>query len=408
MLSYLYQKGDKNMIERNNYLNLLKAFKDKDLIKVVSGIRRCGKSTLFVLYQEFLKQNGILEEQIININLEDGNYRDIKETNNLYDLVASKLIPDKKNYVFLDEVQQVKNFEKACDSLYIKKNVDLYITGSNAYLLSGELATLLAGRYVEIKMMPLSFNEYISALGNSELQTKYNNYITNSSFPYTLELENKETIKAYLDSIYNSIILKDVVARKNITDISLLDSIIRFIFDNIGSFVSATKIANTATSYNRKASVHTIENYIDALVKSFVLYKVNRYDIKGKQYLNNNPKYYICDVAFKNYLLGDKKIDFGHILENVVYLELIRRGYEVYVGKIGENEIDFIAFGENGKEYYQVAYTAVDENTLKRELTPLNLVNDHNQKFLLTMDILPRTSHNGIKQINVLEWLLNI
>jgi len=395
------------MIQRPEYLNVLISFKDKDLIKVVSGIRRCGKSTLFELYQNYLLENGVDKSQIISINFEEGNYADLTDSKELYNLVNEQLNPDKKNYVFLDEVQRVHEFEKACDSLYVKKNVDLYITGSNAYLLSGELATLLSGRYVEIKMMPLSFKEYISAVGDTDLQKKYNNYITNSSFPYTLELKTKKEIQAYLDGVYNSVVLKDIVARKKIADVSMLDSVIKFIFDNIGNLTSSTKIADTATSKGRKMSVNTVENYLSALIESFMIYKVERYDIKGKQYLGSGHKYYVSDLGFRQYLLGDKKVDFGYILENVVYLELIRRGYEVYIGKINDVEVDFIAIGDNGTEYYQVAFTAIEDETLERELKPLDAIKDHNPKYLLTMDVVPKVSHNGIKQINVLDWLLD-
>jgi len=395
------------MIKRPEYLDLLIAFKEKDLIKVVSGIRRCGKSTILELYQEYLLENGVDQSQIISVNFEEGDYVDITESKHLYNLVNEKLNPNKMNYVFLDEVQKVHEFETACDSLYVKKNVDLYITGSNAYLLSGELATLLAGRYIEIKMMPLSFKEYISAVGDTDLLKKYNNYITNGSFPYTLELKTKKEIKAYLDGVYTSVVLKDIVAPKKIADVAMLDSVIKFIFDNIGNIASSTNIANTATSKGRKMSVHTVENYLSALIESFMIYKVERYDIKGKQYLGSGHKYYVSDLGFRQYLLGDKPVDFGHILENVVYLELVRRGFQVYIGKIDDVEVDFIAIGEDGTEYYQIAYTAIESETLARELKPLDSIKDHNPKYLLTMDIVPKISHNGIKQINALDWLLD-
>ena len=395
------------MILRTEYLDLLIRFKDKDLIKVVTGIRRCGKSTLFDLYCDYLKQQGIQESQIIRINLEDRKFSDLDSYTKLYDYIEERLILDKKNYVFLDEVHNIPEFQKACDSLYIKKNVDLYITGSNAYLLSGELATLLSGRYIEIKMMPLSFKEYISYFGEEDLRKKYRNYITNSSFPYAINLTDKIDRNFYLESIYNSIILKDIAQRKNTIDIPMLDSVTRFMFDNIGNICSTTKIANSMVSAGRKISVHTVESYLQSLLDSFVLYKAERYDIKGKQYLASGYKYYVCDIALRYYLLGDKPVDAGHILENIVYLELIRRGYQVYVGKNGENEVDFIAIGENGEEYYQVAYTVSDENTLKRELNPLDSIQDHNPKYILTMDDEPVKSYNGIKQIYVLDWLIN-
>lgn len=394
------------MIDRPIYLKELISFKDKNLIKVITGIRRCGKSTLFDLYTNYLLENGIKEEQIIRINLEDADFDFIQSYKELYEYVKSKLVKDKQNYVLIDEVQNVTEFQKACDSLYIKKNVDLYITGSNAYLLSGELATLLSGRYIEIKMLPLSFKEYISYVGETDLQQKYLDYITKSSFPYASNLESQKAIRVYLEGIYNTIIIKDIVTRKNISDVSSLESIIKFMFDNIGNLCSSTKIANTITNMGKATSVPTIENYLTALVDSFILYKVNRYDIKGKQYLTTGVKYYLADIGLRYFLLGSKKADEGHILENIVYLELLRRGYEVYIGKVNEGEVDFIAVNEKGEEYYQVAYTVREEKTLERELSCLESIKDHNPKYLLTMDVTPYTSHNGIKQINVLNWLL--
>ena len=395
------------MIERNDYLESLISFKDKNLIKVITGIRRCGKSTMFELYQSYLKENGVEEEQIITVNLEDGDYRGIRTSEKLYQYVESKLVKSNKNYVFLDEVQQVENFQEAVDWLYVKKNVDLYITGSNAFLLSGELATLLSGRYVEIKMLPLSFKEYISAYpGNTNTGALYMNYLQNSSFPGTLELARKQDIRVYLEGIYNTILLRDIVTRKKISDPSMLQSVVEFMFDNIGNMCSATKIANAMTSSGRKISVPTVENYLSALCDSFILYKVGRYDIKGKQYLATGAKYYVADIGLRYFILGTKQADMGHILENIVYLELIRRGYEVHIGKVGDAEVDFIAIGAEGEEYYQVSQTVLEEQTLKRELSSLDAIKDHNPKYLLTMDYTPLTSYNGIKQVNVLEWLL--
>ena len=394
------------MIKREEYLKELRAFREKRVIKVVSGIRRCGKSTLFDLFKEELLADGIEEEQIISFNFETADNYDIDDFKKLYKAVENRLCPNKMNYVFLDEVQQVREFQRACDSLYILKNVDLYITGSNAMLLSGELATLLSGRYIEIKMLPLSFKEYISVKGESDLSRKYRDYLTKSSFPYTLELSRSKDIHSYLDGIYSSIVLKDIVARKKIADAAMLENVIRFMFDNIGNPCSTTKIANTLKSSGHNISVHTVENYLKALCESFVLYKADRYDIKGKQYLRSGAKYYVADIGLRYYLLGQKPADLGHILENVVYLELLRRGYEVFVGKSDKSEIDFIAINEEDTEYYQVALTVRDEKTLLRELAPLESVNDHNGKYLLTLDDDPPGSHNGIKQVNALDWLL--
>jgi len=394
-------------IERPEYLEQLIRFREKEVIKVVTGIRRCGKSTLFDLYCEYLVQDGVSKDQIIRVNMEDPDYHDIRDYMQLYDLIRQQMHSEKMNYILIDEVQNVPEFQKAVDGLYIKENCDVYITGSNAYLLSGELATLLAGRYVEIKMLPLSFKEYLSALGDkTDLMLKYQNYIQNGSFPYVVQLEKKRDIHAYLEGIYTSIILKDIMARYRIADTGGLDSVIRFMFDNVGNLCSATKIANTMTTAGRKIAISTVENYLGALTECFILYKAGRYDVKGKQYLTTGNKYYLCDMGLRYYLLGTKRADLGHILENVVYLELLRRGYEVYIGKVGNAEIDFIAIGEEGEEYYQVALTVMEESTLERELAPLESIRDHNPKYLLTMDFTPLTSHNGIKQWNVLEWLM--
>ncbi len=394
------------MIERPDYLEELICFKEKDLIKIVTGIRRCGESTLFDLYIEYLLSNGVDKAQIIRMNLEEYEFNDINDYHDLYNYVDSRLVSDKMNYVFIDEVQKVSDFQRACDSLYIKRNVDLYITGSNSKLLSGELATLLSGRYIEIKMLPLSFKEYISYVGDVDIQKKYIDYITKTSFPYTLKLNSSKEIRMYLDGLYNTVIVNDIAERKDISDISMLKDVIKFMFDNIGNLCSSTSIANIMTSNGRKISVPTVEKYLEALVKAFVLYKVSRYDIKGKNYLITGSKYYLADVGLRYYLLGSKQADDGHILENVVYLELLRRGYEVYIGKNEDSEVDFVAVSERGVEYYQVSYTVKEQKTLERELKPLNTISDHNPKFLLTTDFTPYTSHNGIKQINVFNWLL--
>ncbi len=395
------------MVERKEYLEDLISFRDKNLIKVVTGIRRCGKSTMFELYQEYLLKSGVNPEQIIAVNLEDGDYRNIRSAENLFEYVNNKLSHNSKNYVFLDEVQQVEDFQQAVDWLYAKKNVDVYITGSNAFLLSGELATLLSGRYVEIKMLPLSFKEYISAFPDNQNAAEiYVNYLSNSSFPGTLELERKKDIRAYLEGIYNTILLKDIVTKRRISDPSMLESVVEFMFDNIGNLCSSTKIANSMTSAGRKISVPTVESYLSALTDSYILYKVGRYDIRGKQYLSTGSKFYVADIGLRYFLLGSGKADMGRILENIVYLELLRRGYEVYVGKAGDAEVDFIAVNNEGEEYYQVSQTVLDPATLLRELSSLDAIKDHNPKYLLTMDYVPITSHNGIKQINVLEWLL--
>ena len=393
------------MIERVEYLEKLKKWKDKDVIKVITGIRRSGKSTLFELYIDYLKNEGIKDDHIISINLEspDFEFNNYKE---LYDYINKKIVDKDNYYIFLDEVQNVESFQKAVDGLYIKKNTDVYITGSNAYLLSGELATLLSGRYIEIKMLPLSFKEYSDYLKEEASEKLYLRYINNSSFPYALKLDSESEIDDYIEGIYNTILVKDIVARKKIADAGMLKSITEFLFSSIGSTMSVKKIADTLNSKGRKISVHTVENYLDYLIESYIFNKTSRYDIKGKQYLETGEKYYATDVTMRYVLLGRKNLDAGHILENIVYLELIRRGYKLYIGKIGDNEIDFVCENKEGREYYQVAYTVREKTTLERELTPLKKINDHYPKYILTMDIDPITDYEGIKKINVLDWLL--
>ena len=391
------------MIERKEYLEKLKKWKDKDLIKVITGIRRCGKSTLFEIYIDYLKSIGIEDNHIISVNLEnpDNEFDTYKE---LYKYVKEQIKDKKQYYVFLDEVQKVSDFQKAVDGLYIMKNVDVYITGSNAYLLSGELATLLTGRYIEIKMYPLSFKEYLNYYKKDADEKMYLNYINRSSFPYALKLEEESEIDDYLDALYNTIIVKDIGLRKKMADTTMLRTVARFMFNNIGNCLSIKKIADTLTSDGRSISVHTVESYLESLVESYVFNKVSRFDIKGKQYLQSGEKYYATDVTMRYALLGRRNIDVGHILENIVYLELIRRGYKVYIGKAGEKEIDFVAENKEGFTYFQVAYTTREKATLERELTPLQDINDHYPKYILTMDIDPIADYDGIKKVNVLDW----
>ena len=400
-------------IERKEYLDFLIRSKDKQIIKVISGVRRCGKSTLFGLYRDYLLENGVLSEQIIAINFEDLDFEEYTDYKKLYSYIKERLIEDKKNYIFLDEIQHVEHFEKAVDSLFIKSNTDIYITGSNAYFMSGELATVLSGRYVELKMLPLSFKEFCKGLENFNLPPmttlqKYNKYLVESSFPYTLELEgNKKNIKEYLEGIYNSIILKDVITRVKVGNPLLLESVIKFLFGNIGSLLSSSKIANTLTSLGRKTDYKTIEKYIKGLTDSLILYEVKRYDVRGKQLLANLSKYYVVDIGLRQLLLTNKSSDMGHILENIVYLELLRRGYEVYVGQLKDKEVDFVAINNEEINYYQVSLTVLDENTLARELRPLQEITDNYAKYLITLDeILPNSNYDGIKRVNAIEWLL--
>lgn len=400
------------MIERNEYLNVLKRFKDKELIKVITGIRRCGKSTLLEMYKDYLLTNDITEDQIISINLEDLKYNFIEDYMSLYNYICDKLKPNKKNYVFIDEVQKINEFQKAVDSLYIKKNVDLYITGSNANLLSSELATLLSGRYIEIKMLPLSFKEYKDAykdLNNDEL---YQKYISYGSLPYTTSLDTEDDVSMYLSSIYNDIIIKDVMARKKIQDETMLRSVANFTMDNIGNLVSTNNIANTMANDGRDINVRTVERYLEGFTESFFLYKASRYDIKGKQYLKTGEKYYVSDLGLRYFILGRKIGDYGHVLENVIYLELLRRGYDVFIGKVDEYEIDFVALNNDGRIYVQVAETlkGTDESDTKildRELRSLKKIDDNYEKIILTSDKTPLANEDGIKIRNVYDWLLD-
>jgi uncharacterized protein len=420
---------NKNTIERSTYINQLLSFKDIKIIKIVTGIRRCGKSTIFKLYQEKLLNFDILESQIININLENPDYEDLLNWKNLYNFINKKLISDKKNYVFIDEIQNVVDFQKCVDGLFIKDNVDLYLTGSNSKMQSGEWATLLSGRYVDIKMYPLSFKEYVSGCQIKNLKNKenipalYQQYIENSSFPQILDFiksglllpaklpatfENfvdTEKIYPYLDGIYNTIILKDIVENNQFKDIKQLEDIIKFLADNIGYTTSINNIANILKTEGKNITVPTLENYIKAFQDSYIIYSANRYDVKGKKLLKTQDKYYLVDAGLRYFLLGNKNADRGRILENVIYLELLRRKKKVYFGKVGDLEIDFVVEGKNGLEYYQVAETVLDEKTLERELKPLNIIKDHNPKYLLTKDY-ANLNHNGILQMNVFEWLL--
>ncbi len=399
------------MIERTEYLEQLKRFKDKDLIKVVTGIRRCGKSTLFELFINYLKDNGIKDNQIIKINLEDADYN-FASYKELYDYVNKQLDSKKQFYVFLDEVQNVPMFQKAVDSLYIKKNVDVYITGSNAYLLSGELATLLSGRYVEIKMLPLSFKEYLSAFNSSD-KSHYEyflDYMKYGGMPGNMPIlkDNPNDLDTYLEGIFSTIVYKDIITRNNITDKMLLESVLKFIFDSIGSPISTKKISDTLTSKGLSTSNHTVENYLSSFIESFLIYKAERFDVKGKNLLARDYKYYVVDQGLRSYLLGKKAdSDMGHVLENIVYLELLRRGYKVYVGKVDDLEIDFVAENRDGLKYFQVALTTRDDKVLERELKSLQKTGDHYPKYLITFDMDMEADYNGITKINIVDWLLN-
>ena len=398
------------LLQRKEYLDKLIAFRDKQIIKIVTGIRRCGKSTLLRLYQDWLKAQGVSENQIISINFEDMDYEELTDYKKLYAYLKERLVRDNMTYIFLDEIQHVDNFPKVVDSLYIKEKVDIYMTGSNAYMLSSEIATLISGRYVQIEMLPLSFREYMESTGSMDDRgVKYTEYLENSSFPFTLELKgHPDEIRDYLEGLYNTIVVKDIVNRKRITDTMMLKSVLRFVFDNIGNPLSSKKIADTMTSDGRKIDVKTVEKYLEALSESYIIYQAKRYNIKGKQYLKTLEKYYVVDIGLRFMLLGSRQVDAGHILENVIYLELLRRGYNVYVGKIDTFEVDFVAQNRKGTAYFQVALTARDEKTLERELRPLQAIRDHYPKVLLTMDEDPEAQYDGIRRLNARDWLLGL
>lgn len=319
------------MINRQSYINKILKFKDKKIIKIITGIHRCGKSTLMKMFKEKINS-----KNVIYINFEDLEFEKLKNYKDLYDFIISHL-KNGQNYIFIDEIQIVDGFEKAINSLFLKDNVDIYLTGSNATMLSGEIATLLSGRYILFQMLPLSFNEILSVNEN----LTYKNYISNTTFPYAINLEKTEQ-NIYLNSLYSTILLKDVVQRYSISDVMALESVLKFLMSNIGSLVSSKKISDTLSSNGKKISTQTTERYINAFKNCFIIYQVNRYDIKGKEFLKSLEKYYVCDVALRNFLIPQQSSDIGHILENIVYLELLRRDYEIYIGKFGVYEIDFI------------------------------------------------------------------
>jgi hypothetical protein len=401
---------EQSLMPRKEYLQQLIAWREKHLIKVITGVRRCGKSTLFSLYIKYLKKHGVQDRQIISINLENIEYEHLLDYHALYRHIKELLQVDVYTYVFIDEIQQCKGFEKAVDSLFNKDNVDLYITGSNAYMLSGELATLLSGRYVEIQMLPLSFREYLDFTHADmyNLTSSFNRYLKHGSFPYVPMLKQQDpVIRTYIEGIYTTILIKDVAQRKAITDVALLERIIKFLGSSIGSPISAKKICDTIISSGRKVSVNTVDAYLQALLDSYIFYKVDRYDIKGRSFLKTLGKYYIVDMGLRNHLLMNSESDIGHQIENIVYLELIRRRYQVSIGKVANKEVDFVAASQEGLTYIQVSASILDDNTLKRELAPLKAIQDNHPKLLLSLDeIGAGSNHDGIQQKNLLQWLI--
>lgn len=394
-------------IERQDYLDKLIAFKDKKLIKVITGIRRCGKSTIMEIFRDWLLNNGVSPEQILYLNFEDYDNVELRNPLALHQYIIPLILSDKPTYIFFDEIQHVKDFPDIINSINLKPNVDLYVTGSNAYMLSNEIATLLSGRYVEIAMLPLSFKEYVEGCGGSDnLEKAYTNYITQSSFPYTLALDRPKDITDYLNGVYNTVVMKDIISRKKIQDVMMLESVIRFVADNIGNMLSTKRIADIMTADGRKIDQKTVEKYLTSLCETFFVYEAKRYNVKGKQLLKTLGKYYLVDVGLRRMLLGGRSFDAGRLLENVVYLELLRRQKSVYIGKIDNLEVDFVAIDENDIVYYQVAATVRDEAILKRELSSLQQINDQYPKYILTLDEDPEADYDGIKRINALKWLM--
>lgn len=398
-------------IPRPKAMDFLWRWHAKDIIKVVSGLRRSGKSTLLKLFKEELLSRGTKQEAIQFLNFEDLSYEELcQDYHKLYHYLVNHLQPDVMNYIFLDEIQNVSGFEKVVDTLYLRPNVDLYITGSNAYFLSGELATLLSGRYVEYKLLPLSFAEYchsVKAQGKTPAQN-YREYISTSSLPYTINLADSASLTDYLRGTYSTIVLKDIVARLGISDVSMLESVTAFLMDSIGNLITPRKIADTMTSMHRKIDARTVEKYMRALTDSLLLYRARRYDLKGKQLLSLHSKYYVSDLGFRRLLSSGRRPDYGHVLENVVYLELLRRGYDVRVGQLPDGEIDFVAMKNDELVYYQVCLSILEESTLERELAPLKKRRDNYPKYLLTLDdTIPDSNYEGILARNVLTWLLD-
>lgn len=406
------------MVQRDEYLNQLKKWKDEQVIKVITGIRRCGKSTLLEMYRDYLKSEGVSDDRIISINFEELEYEELSDYKALYSYIKERLHKTETTYIFLDEIQQVENFQKAVDSLYVKKNTDIYITGSNAYLLSGELATLLSGRYVEINMLPLSFAEFYQIKKGGDRNELFAEYMKNGGLPYITNLaDDSEKIDTYLEGIYNTIIVKDIEERqkrresdpdkRKITDIALLKNISRFLAGSIGSPISVKSIADYVTSSGRKVSQNTVDDYVEALTEPYIFYPVERYDVLGKQLLKKNRKMYIVDLGLRRHLLARQRYDLGFSLENIIFFELLRRGYSVNIGKVGAAEIDFVARKNDNVSYYQVTASMTEESTFEREMSPLKGITDNYPKTVITLDRFTLGNYEGIEVVNAVDWLLD-
>jgi predicted AAA+ superfamily ATPase len=400
------------MISRDKYMERLLAYKDNSLIKIITGLRRCGKSTLLQLFKERLLSESVDSNNIIDINFELMQYDDITDYREMYKLLKEKMPKEGKCYLLLDEIQQVKNWEKAINSLTIEADTDIYITGSNAYLLSSELSTLLSGRYVEIKMLPLSFSEYLKfehLPATWNIDDKFNQYLKFGCLPAVTTLpQDNVTINEFLQGVYNTVIVKDVVFRNKLKDVALLERIVKFVINNTGSIISTNKISGYISSQVKGEILKstTVSDYLNMLEKAYIIYQVNRYDIKGKEMLKTLSKYYVVDTGIRNMLMGYSDNDIGHILETVVYFELLRRGYQVFIGKYYTNEIDFIAVMQDTKKYYQVTLSLLNEDVKTRELAPLKAINDNYEKTILSMDKTYITDHEGIKFQNIIDFLL--
>ena len=404
------------MIQRKEFLNELIKWKNEKVIKVITGMRRAGKSTLLMQYQDYLRQSGVEENRIISINFEELEYDELCDYRKLYNYIKDKLIEGKTTYIFLDEIQKVKDFEKVIDSIYVKSGTDIYITGSNAYFLSGNLATYLTGRYVEILVLPFSFKEYKEVV-NKDNEGAFSDYMKYGGLPF-LTLMEKDIDKAYtyLEGIYNTVIVKDIEDRINlqitdndkrkIYDISLLKLIAKYLASVVGSPVSVRGITNYIVSSGRKVSQNTVSDYVEALKEAFIFYEVTRFDIVGKQILSSNKKYYIVDLGLRNYILPRKNYDLGFSIENIVYFELLRRGYNVNIGKQDKEEVDFVAVKNGIITYIQVTADMTAKETFEREIRPLNMIKDNYKKIILTLDKLTLGDYSGIKVKNLMEWLL--
>lgn len=404
------------MVERKEYLNRLIQWKDEQVIKVVTGIRRCGKSTLLLQYQAWLKENGISDDQIISINFEELEYEELQDYRKLYSYIKEHLCDTQNTYIFLDEIQKVPFFEKVVDSLYVKPNIDIYITGSNAYMLSGDLATLLTGRYVEIKMLPLSFREFLE-ITDMDAERGLAEYMHDGGLPYIAVMDRTpEKVETYLEGIYNTVIVKDIEDRqirkennpdkRKITDILLLKTIAKYLASVAGNPVSIRSITDYLTSNGRKISPNTVSDYVEALTESFIFYSAERFDIVGKQLLKASRKLYIVDLGLRNHILPRIQYDLGFSLENIVYFELLRRSYRVMIGKVGNTEVDFVAEKQGTYTYFQVTADMTAKATFDRELKPLTNIRDNYEKIVLTADRLTIGNYNGIQVKNLSDWLL--